>query len=99
MRRALDGTAPIAATLVYDAMYEAGGKATTIEELYRMSREMNQYAIEKFWTIWGPIAPEYSAVQPWVIGFNGEYKIGNGNFKAVFARLWIDSELKEAMGR
>ena len=83
---------------VYDAMYEAGGKATTIEELYRMSKEMNQYAIEKFWTIWGPMAPNYVANQPWVKGFNGEYKIGNGDYKAVFARLWIDSELKEAMG-
>ncbi len=56
------------------------------------------YPIEKFWQIWGPMAPQFVAVQPWVIGYNGEMLLGNGQMNTVFTRLWIDSELKEAMG-
>ena len=84
---------------VYEAMFEAGGAATTLEEQIRIAGELNQYAIEKFWLIWGGAAPQYFTVQPWIIGFNGEKMLGNGQRNAVFARLWIDSELKEAMGR
>ena len=82
----------------YDAMYEAAGAATTLEEQNRIAGEMNQYAIEKFWTIWGPMPPKYQPTQPWLIGYNGEFAIGTGQIYQVFARLWIDSELKEAMG-
>ena len=84
---------------VYEAMFEAGGAATTLEEQIRIAGELNQYAIEKFWLIWGGAAPQYFTVQPWIIGFNGEKMLGNGQRNAVFARLWIDSELKAAMGR
>ena len=84
---------------VYEAMYEAGGAATTMEEQNRIAGELNQYGIEKFWTIWGGMAPEYMAIQPWVIGFDGELALGNNQQQSLFARLWIDSELKEAMGR
>ena len=84
---------------VYDAMYEEGTAATTLEEQNRIARELDQYGIEKFWTIWGPAASQYVAIQPWVIGFNGEARLGNtGQDFRIFTRLWIDSELKEAMG-
>ena len=83
---------------VYTAKFEAGGAATTLEEQNRIAGELNQYGIEKFWTIWGPGAPLYVAIQPWIKGFNNEGALGNGQYTAIFARLWIDSELKEAMG-
>ncbi len=82
----------------YDAMHEAALAATTIEELHRLSREMNQYAIEKFWQIWGGMAPKYDTIQPWVKGFNGEYYVGNAQGATVFTRLWIDQDLKKEMG-
>jgi hypothetical protein len=34
--------------------------------------------------------------QPWLIGYNGEPEDA---VTTIYARLWIDSELKEAMGR
>ena len=82
----------------YTAKYEAGGAATTIEEYNRIVGELNQYGIEKFWTIWGGLAPQYVAVQPWLIGFNGETLLGIGQYTTIFTRLWIDQELKSAMG-
>jgi peptide/nickel transport system substrate-binding protein len=82
----------------YDAMNEAAEAATTIEEQYRLVRELNQYGIEKFWTIWTPNGPQFNAVQPWIIGFNNENWMGNGQIQGVFTRLWIDQDLKTEMG-
>ena len=45
------------------------------------------------------MAPLFHVSQPWLIGYNGEYLVGNGQNVTVFTRLWIDQELKEAMGR
>ena len=84
---------------VYTAKYEAGVKATTIEEQNKRAGELDQYATEQFWTIWGGMAPQYNAFQPWVIGYNGEANLGAGQFNTVFTRVWIDQDLKEAMGR
>ena len=55
---------------------------------------MNMYAIERFWGIYGPMALQFSATQPWLIGYNGETSwpsLGT----LVFTRLWIDQELKD----
>ena len=82
----------------YNAKFEDAGAATTIEEQNRILGEMHQYAIEKFWAIFGPMPPIFLPVQPWVIGYNNEYFLGSGQYNTVYARLWIDSELKEAMG-
>ena len=84
----------------YDAMYEALLAATTVEEEKRLTREADMYAIEHFWHLWsGPMSPWFTVHQPWVIGYNAEGSFGGGQEHVVFARLWIDSELKKAMGR
>ena len=82
----------------YNAKLEAAGAANTIEEFHSIIKELDQYAIEKFWALFSPIAPQYVAVQPWLIGFAGETLVGSGQMTTIFSRLWIDSELKEAMG-
>ncbi|MDE0023886.1 MAG: ABC transporter substrate-binding protein [Spirochaetaceae bacterium] len=82
----------------YEAMLEAAEAATTIEEQHRLVRELNQYGIEKFWMIWTPNGPQFNAIQPWIIGFNNENWMGNGQVLVVFTRLWIDHDLKTEMG-
>ncbi len=82
----------------YEAKFKAKLAASTIEESNSITKELNQYAIENHWHLFGPVAPLFAAVQPWVIGFNGEGALGLGRYVTVFTRLWIDSELKEAMG-
>ena len=61
--------------------------------------EADNYLIEHHFTIWGPKVPTFAAFQPWVKGHNGETSLGvtHGNM-VMLARLWIDQELKEAMG-
>ena len=56
------------------------------------------YAQERHWTIWGGEAPVFRAHQPWVKGYSGETGLGWGFHDNIFARLWIDSELKKEMG-
>ena len=83
----------------YDALHDDLIAATTIDEQNRIAGELDQYAIARFWQIWPVMAPLFHVSQPWLIGYNGEYLVGNGQNVTVFTRLWIDQELKEAMGR
>ena len=81
-----------------DAMIEAAESATSIAEEQRLGREADMYMIEQHFYIWGPKVGKYMAIQPWVEGYNGEVHFGAQHRLLIFARLWIDSELKEAMG-
>ena len=83
---------------VYDAMVEAADAAATLEEQQRLVGEADMYAIERHWYLWGPMAPFILAHQPWVKGYNGETDLGAVSSGLVYARLWIDSAMKEAMG-
>ena len=83
---------------VYDAMFEAAGAATTIEEQQRLVKELDMYAIERHWTVWSPMNPQFDAFWPWIKGYNGEFKLGYTPTHFFLARVWIDQELKEAMG-
>ena len=83
---------------VYDAMYEAAEDASSFEQLKEMIKEMDMYSIERFWRIWGPEAPLFTVTQPWVTGYGGEGGMGGLQVQTIFARLWIDSEMKKEMG-
>ena len=82
----------------YDAWYEAMLAATTVEEQMSAIKDMDMRSIEQHWMIWGPLAPAFNVHWPWVIGYNGEGGFGRSRGNEVFARLWIDSELKKEMG-
>ena len=83
----------------YDAMYDALLAVTTYEEETRLIRQMDRHALENFWHLWAaPMSPWFTVHQPWVMGYNSEGAFGGGQVHVVFARLWIDGELKESMG-
>ena len=82
-----------------DAMVDAALSARTTEEQQRLVAELDKYAMSRHWLIWGPKSPVFFYTQPWVVGYNGELGLPSGEYRSLFARLWIDSELKEAMGR
>ena len=81
-----------------DAMIDALQGTADLEEYQRLFREIDMYAIERHWFIWGPDSPQYQLSQPWFKGYNGEACMGNWQFQDLFARIWIDQELKEEMG-
>ena len=82
----------------YDAWYEAAIATPSLEEMKGLVRKMDMRMIEQHWHIFGPLAPQFNVAQPWVMGYDGEGILGGNTNHTVFQYLWIDSELKEAMG-
>ena len=79
----------------YDALADAVLLAPTQEELVRRVGEAAMYLTEKHWHVWLGRAPKFAVAQPWVIGYNGEVAQESG---VIFARVWIDQDLKREMG-
>jgi peptide/nickel transport system substrate-binding protein len=83
---------------VYDAMVEAAENAGSTEELMELVKKADDYYIPQQWVTWGPMRPGFVFWQPWMVGYNGEIVIGGGRFSLYLSRVWLDSDLKEAMG-
>ena len=81
-----------------DALIEAAESASTFEEMQRLVREWDMYAIENHWGVYGGVGPAWVVWQPWLGGYNGELQLGAAAHYAIPARIWIDQELKESMG-
>ena len=77
-----------------DAAYNGYIAATTVEDQQKFSKDLDMYLIRNHFSIWGPQTPSFNLARAWVKGWNGEIFISN----ALEARLWIDQDLKEAMG-
>jgi len=63
----------------------------------QMIREANEYTAAQHFGIGLPMAYSYDAFQPWLGGHSGETNLGGFNRGGVFARIWIDQELKDIM--
>ena len=81
-----------------DALLDDAQATTSEEERQKLFKEVDMSTMENHWWIWGPKPMKYRAQQPWVVGWNGELWLGLMDRVTVLSRLWIDSELKEAMG-
>ena len=81
-----------------DAMIDGLKASTSLDEYNRWFREIDMYAIEQHWNIWGPVSPMYHVSQPWLKGYNGEATMGNWQMSDLYARVWIDQELKAELG-
>ena len=62
----------------YDRLYEAARDAATIEEQQRAVKAADMYFTKNHIYVWGPNAPKFNAVQPWVRGYAGEQSLGIG---------------------
>ena len=79
----------------FDAMIEAAEAAATYEERQRIIKELDLELSRQQLYVWGMKAQAFNAVQPWLIGYNGEYHLGlQQRFSQLFARFWLDQELK-----
>ena len=84
---------------VLAAAQDAFFGATSIDEQMKAAREFGMEAMKQHFQIWAPLAPLYQHSHPWVVGFNGETMHSVYHEQSVLVRLWIDSELRKAMGR
>ena len=83
----------------YDRLFEAVRDATTVEQQQRAVKAADMYYIRNHIAIWGPVVPNFNAVQPWVSGYNGEATLGGDDRILVFSRLWFDHDLMKEMGQ
>ena len=79
----------------FDAMIEAAEAAPNYEERQRIIKELDLELSRQHLYVWGMKAQAFNAAQPWLIGYNGEYHLGlQQRFSQLFARFWLDQELK-----
>ena len=81
-----------------DALVEEAESASTFEEMQRLVRKFDMTVIEDHWGVYGGVAPAWHAWLPWLGGYNGELQLGAAAHYAIQARLWIDQDMKKAMG-
>ena len=82
-----------------DALYLASEETLDIEEFKSLYRQADEITVREHWGLVKSISPRVAVSQPWVQGYFGESSMGWAERNAFMARLWIDSELKKAMGR
>ena len=81
-----------------DALYVAAKETTDIEEFKSLWRQADEITVREHWGLVKPNSPMFFVSQPWVQGYFGEATMGQGERNTHLARIWIDSELKKAMG-
>jgi peptide/nickel transport system substrate-binding protein len=70
----------------------------TQEEGFAKMKELAVYAMDKAPAIWLPGGYGYVAYWPWVKNYYGEIRVGAWRPGPIFARIWIDEDLKKKMG-
>ena len=78
-----------------------------VAEMYREPDEAKRQAMIKALTreivaqapyVWLPTPYVFSAWWPWVKNYNGELRAGSVRPGPIYARIWVDQELKKKMG-
>ena len=83
----------------FDQMWNTALHETDVDKQNEMLREMNEYIIEEAVPqVWLPTQEFYIAWWPWVKNYHGELRVGAVRPAPIYARIWIDQELKEEMG-
>jgi peptide/nickel transport system substrate-binding protein len=63
-----------------------------------MLKEMTREILDKAPYIWLPTLYMYTAWWPWVKNYNGEMRAGAVRPGPIYARIWVDQDLKKKMG-
>lgn len=77
-----------------DALMETEDEATRQRMVQEMTIEMLDFAPY----IWLPAEYRYTAWWPWVRNYNGELRAGAVRPGPIYARIWVDQQLKADMG-
>jgi peptide/nickel transport system substrate-binding protein len=64
-----------------------------------MIRAMTVDILKESPYLWLPSPYVYTAWWPWVKNYSGELSAGSTRPGPIFARIWIDQDLKKKMGR
>ena len=81
-----------------DAMVDDALATLDYEDWQRKVMAITDYVRDQHWTIVTPCAVHLVAVQPWVNSFSGEWQLGVYQIGPIYARIWLDQDLKKNMG-
>ncbi|MBM3648198.1 MAG: ABC transporter substrate-binding protein [Alphaproteobacteria bacterium] len=82
----------------FDAKMNEVYKTRDEDKRKAMLREMTVEIMDKAPYIWLPTPYVYAAWWPWVKNYGGEMSAGSIRPGPIYARIWIDQELKKKMG-
>ena len=77
-----------------EAVYKEPDETKRIAELRAMTTEM----LDNAPYVWLPTPYVYTAWWPWVKGYEGELRAGSVRPGPIYARMWLDQDLKKKMG-
>ena len=77
-----------------EAMYREPNEAARQKIVKELTREI----VDKAPYLWLPTPYTYAAWWPWVKGYAGEIYAGGFRTDPIFARMWVDQDLKKKMG-
>ncbi len=83
---------------VFNAMYAEAEESFDAAFRDEMRHKMDMYALDNAFNITLPSDVYFIAWQPWLKGYSGEFDLGHRSWFATWRHVWIDQELKEAMG-
>lgn len=82
----------------YDARMDEVYRTKAEADRIKMLREMTVEILDAAPYIWLPTPYVYTAWWPWVKNYAGELRAGAVRPGPIYARMWIDEELKKKMG-
>jgi hypothetical protein len=59
-----------------------------------LEKKALMYDNSQFYTVGLPVQMQYITWQPWIMSFSGEQHLGAQNIGPVWARVWINRDLK-----
>ena len=81
-------------TAKMDAVYLEKDESKRIKMIDEMTTEI----VDKAPYIWLPTPYVFTAWWPWLKGYEGELRAGAARPGPIYARMWVDQELKKKMG-
>jgi len=81
----------------FNELYAKLQAVTDIAEHDRLVREINDYSFSQFWGIMMPRQVGCVVWNPWLGGYSGETYLGLYQVGPVFARMWVEQDLKKSI--
>jgi peptide/nickel transport system substrate-binding protein len=81
---------------VFNGLVDKAAQTFDYQERMRLYQEANTYGTSQFWCIVFPVRHTFTLWQPWT-GYQGEDFLGVSNYGALWARVWVDTGLKQKL--
>jgi len=82
----------------YNSLVENFFSATTLDEAKQVSKQIDQYQLEQHWAVSACPTVTFNIWQPYLKGYGGE-ALGAWTQGLLFARLWVDQDVKKSLVR